>query len=135
MKTIALLRFGAPIPNPAVSQAIAPHVSGPCIATPVPGGILSVFRTESSEADIAEALRQTGAQFFMFDWCAAEIEAPEGFVDAVDRAVLGPDRDRNRMTPNPEAETLTIDQILDKINERGVESLTPAERQRLEAGR
>lgn len=133
MKTIALLRFGAPIPNQAVSQAIAPHVSGPAIATPVPGGILSVFRTESTEADIAEALRQTGAQFFMFDWTTAEIEAPEGFVDAVDRAIFGPGRER--MTPNPEAEALTIDQILDKINERGVESLTPAERQRLEAGR
>ena len=48
MKKLFLVRFGS-APNPAVSQALMPHIVGKAFAAPIPGAILSVFNTQSSE--------------------------------------------------------------------------------------
>ena len=118
MKKLILIRFGDR-PNPTVSNALKPHISGPAFAGPIPGAIMSVFNTESDEAQITQDLKQTGALFFLLDAANVNQNLPEGMMEAIDGA-LG----TSTQAPVP---VLTIDEILDKISAQGFSSLTEAE--------
>jgi len=125
MKRIILIRFGDK-PNPTVSNALKPHIVGQAFAGPIPGAIMSVFNTESDEAQITQDLKETGALFFLLDAATVNQNLPEGMMEAIDR-VLG-------AAPAPEVFVPTIDDVLDKILRHGVQSLTSAEKRILEAG-
>jgi len=121
MKKLILIRFGQ-TPSPAVSNALAPHIVGPAFAAPIPGAILSVFNTNSSEDQITQDVKETGATFFLMDETKVNLNLPEALMQAIDRVVK-----TARATASPQRE-LNLDQILDKIGATGMESLTPEER-------
>ena len=121
MKKLILIRFGQ-TPSPAVSNALAPHIVGPAFAAPIPGAILSVFNTNSSEDQITQDVKETGATFFLMDETKVNLNLPEALMQAIDRVVQ-----TARATASPQR-ALNLDQILDKIGATGMESLTPEER-------
>jgi hypothetical protein len=125
MKKLILIRFGDR-PNPTVSNALKPHIVGQAFAGPVPGAIMSVFNTESDEAQITQDLKETGAIFFLMNADLVNLNLPEGMMEAIN-GMLG--IQTKRETP-----VLTVDEILEKISAKGIASLTPAEIAKLEAG-
>jgi DNA-binding NarL/FixJ family response regulator len=125
MKKLFLVRFGS-TPNPAVSQALKPHIVGPAFAAPIPGAILSVFNTESSEEEITQDVKETGATFFLMEETKVNLNLPEALMHAIN-AVL----QTAAQTATPD---LTVDEILDKISRSGVESLTQREKEILQRG-
>lgn len=118
MQKFILIRFGNS-PSPAVSQALKPHIQGPAFAGPIPGAIMSVFNSSSEESQIAEAIKETGATFFLMKEDAISLNLPDGMMEAINQ-VLG-------TAPQAPAQELTLDDVLDKISASGFESLTPAE--------
>jgi DNA-binding NarL/FixJ family response regulator len=125
MKKLFLVRFGS-APNPAVSQALKPHIVGPAFAAPIPGAILSVFNTQSSEEEITQDVKETGATFFLMEETKVNLNLPEALMQAIN-AVL----QTAAQTATPD---LTVDEILDKISRSGVESLTQREKEILQRG-
>lgn len=123
-----IFRAGVPMPIPEVSAALRPHINSPdAKAFPVPGGVVSIIDTESSIADVSAALDQVGVFFFIVPMDANVVGMPQGLNDALNqRGIVAPS------APQP-VRPLTVDEILDKINATGVESLTDAERAILEA--
>jgi hypothetical protein len=121
MKKLILIRFGQ-TPSPAVSNALASHIVGPAFAAPIPGAILSVFNTNSSEDQITQDVKETGATFFLMDEAKVNLNLPEALIQAINKVMQ-----TARATASPQRE-LNLDQILDKIGATGMESLTPEER-------
>lgn len=127
MRKIVFMRFGPPIPIPQVSAALRPHIANPetAYAFPMPGGVLSIFDTESTDEQITADVKPTGAFFFVFPFNGNATALPEPIME---RLGVTP-------TTTPEAETeLTIDDILQKVHDHGMELLTPAEKAILERG-
>lgn len=122
MKHIILIRFGS-VPNPAVTEALTPHINGPAIAVPVPGSILSAFQSESSIEKIKADLDNLGIQFFLFEKGDVVFKLPQPYQEAIDKVFGGETQSR----PAPVREW-TVDEVLDLINEHGIESLTPEQR-------
>ena len=121
------MRFGPPIPIPQVSAALRPHIANPetAYAFPTPGGVLSVFDTESTDEQIAADVKPTGALFFVFPFNSNAFQLPEPIMERLGAMP----------TTAPEAEIeLTIDDVLQKVHDHGMESLTPAEKAILERG-
>jgi hypothetical protein len=121
MKKVFLIRFGS-APSPAVSQALAPHIVGRAFAAPIPGAILSVFNTNSSEEEITQDVKETGATFFLMEETKVNLNLPEALIQAINKVVGTAQR-----MASPQRE-LSLDDILDKIARSGMDSLTPEER-------
>ena len=122
MKALTLIRFGQS-PSPEVSAALAPHIVGKAVALPIPGAILSIFKSNSSIEEVREAIAETGAMFILSD--NTELVLPQPLMDAIKKVF--PEAE-----PAAEEKTLTMDEILDLINQNGIESLTPDQKRQLE---
>lgn len=122
MKALTLIRFGQ-IPSPEVSAALAPHIVGKAVALPIPGAILSIFKSNSSIEEVREAIAETGAMFILSD--NTELVLPQPLMDAIKKVF--PEAE-----PAAEEKTLTMDEILDLISQNGIESLTPDQKRQLE---
>jgi hypothetical protein len=122
MKKLTLIRFGQS-PSPEVSAALAPHIVGKAVALPIPGAILSIFKSNSSIEEVREAIAKTGAMFILSD--NTELVLPQPLMDAIKKVF--PEAE-----PAAEEKTLTMDEILDLISQNGIESLTPDQRRQLE---
>lgn len=127
MRKIVFMRFGPPIPIPQVSAALRPHIANPetAYAFPMPGGVLSIFDTESTDEQITADVKPTGAFFFVFPFNGNATALPEPIMERLGATP----------TTSPEAETeLTIDDVLQKVHDHGMESLTPVEKAILKRG-
>lgn len=127
MEKLILVRFGS-TPSPAVSAAIAPHISGKAFAAPIPGAILSVFNSPSNLEDICDAVKETGAYFMLMRYNDVNLFMPEELIAAINKVMGQLDRVQ---TPSAQREW-TLDEVLDLINAKGIESLTPEQRRVLE---
>jgi hypothetical protein len=127
MRKIVFMRFGPPIQIPSVSAALRPHIANPeaAFAFPMPGGVLSIFDTESTDEQIAADVKPVGVPFFIFPFNPNALNLPEPILERLGATP----------TTAPEAETeLTIDDILQKVHDQGMESLTVVEKAILERG-
>lgn len=128
MRRIVFMRFGQPIPIPQVSEALRPHIANQATAYafPMPGGVLSIFDTESTDEQITSDVKQVGAFFMVFPFNGRATNLPEPIMERLGCST-------NDTDSQPVA--LTVDQILEKIYAgQSVESLTPEERVILERG-
>ena len=125
MKKIVMFRFSPPIPMPQVSAALRQHIINPqtAIAMLCPGGVLSIFDSESTEEEITNDVKATGAAFFIFPYNRASMNLPHQLLEQLDSVLGTTEVPATPSRPVP----LTVDQILDKINMTGHESLTPEE--------
>lgn len=124
MQQLVLVRFGDR-PNPIVSIALAPHIVGQAFASQIPGAIMSVFNTESTIHEVANSIQQTGVYFILMKSSDARINMPKQLIEAINQAV-------EMEEAQPQNDEMTIDDVLDQINRKGIASLTPAQRQILE---
>ena len=127
MKKMILARMGFG-PNPAVSMALKPHLNGCAMLCPAPGLIMTFFETESTEEKITQDLKETGAMFFIFPWEPTHFNLPQGLAEEFEAKCGTP------TTTTPAAHVPTFDEVLDKVNSEGAESLTPEEKEILERG-
>ena len=125
MKKLILIRIGQ-VPNPLVTAALAPHMTGRPVAFPIPGSIVSIFDTVSSLEEVSESVKETGAFFFLFELENANIHLPEEVMEVIGQAI--------GTQTQPQTPEQTVDEILDLIRERGVECLTPEQKRILEQG-
>lgn len=128
MKKVVLIRIGQ-VPNPEVTAALAPHMTGRPIAFPIPGAIVSVFDTPHSLEEVSESVKQTGVFFFLVEFDKMQMHLPDEVMGAVSRAIGTPTQ------PTPSQPELSIDDVLDLITRNGIESLTPEQRRILDEGR
>ena len=120
MQKLILVRFGNQ-PSPAVSMALKPHISGRAFAAPIPGAIMSVFNSPSNLEEICDAIKETGAFFMLMKYNDVNLFMPEEILEAINEVMGKIDRVE---TSSPQRDW-TIDEILDLINQKGMESLTP----------
>lgn len=135
MQKVVVFRFGPPIPVPPITNALIPHfASGKPMAISVPGGVMSVFNTNSSIDEIATSIKGVDLPiiFFVFKYSPTSIVLPAELTEAIAEA-LG-DEAPETPTVIPNAPVGTYDQILDKINATGMSSLTAADLAELRAG-
>ena len=118
MQKLILVRFGNQ-PSPAVSTALKPHIVGSSFACPIPGAIMSVFNTESTKEEITADVKRTGAYFILMRADEAKVNLPEELMEVIEQIV------GDEPAISTDSRELTIDDILDLINENGIESLTP----------
>lgn len=126
MKKLILIRIGQ-VPNPQVTAALIPHMTGRPVAFPIPGAIVSVFDTESSLDEVNESVKSTGAFFFLTEFENSKMHLPEEVMEILGESIGTP--------PQPETREWSIDEVLDLITANGIESLTPSQRQILDQGR
>lgn len=123
---IVIMRFGPPVPIPAINEALKPHFQSDPQARmfPTPGGVLSVFNTESTPEEVATSLKEVSPDlpFFVMPLDSARMQVPGLF------EIVGEDN------PTPQAAPLNMDAILEKISATGMESLTQEEKDFLERG-
>jgi len=124
MKKLTLIRFGQG-PSPEVSTALAPHIVGKAVALPIPGAILSIFKSNSTMDEVREAIAQTGAMFILSE--STELVLPQPLMDMIKK--IFPES-----ASIVEDKPLTMDEILDLISQNGIESLTPSQLQTLRSG-
>lgn len=133
MKKIVVLRFGPPIPIPEINQALRPHFANDqsAKAFPVPGRVMSVFNTDSTPEQIAESIKALSLDipFFVFPYDRKASSLPQPLEDAINSESVPSN------SAQPTAPALTVDQILEKISEHRIESLTEVERATLNASR
>ena len=138
MQKVVVFRFGPPIPIPPITNALIPHfASGKPMAIPVPGGVMSVFNTNSTIDEIATSIKGTELPiiFFVFAYSRTSTVLPTELADAIADALGDEVAEASTVMPNePSATVGTYDQILDKINATGMSSLTEAELAVLKAG-
>ena len=134
MRKIVFLRFGPPIMIPEINQALRPHFAADqsAKAFPMPGGVMSVFSTESSLEQVADSVKALNMPipFFVFEYRPEMSSLPKQIEDAVNDNTPAHDA-----PPNEEVAEPTVDEILEKITEHGIESLTEREREILNAGK
>lgn len=132
MKKLILVRFTpAPIPNPAVSRALASHM----MTTPrpqmfaMPGAIITLFATESDVNAVNDDLKRTNSMFVLADVQDAKVNLPQELTRIPEvAAFLG-----EAVVPTQrQARAWTLNELLDLINENGINSLTPEQKARLE---
>ena len=124
MKKLTLIRFGQS-PSPEVSTALAPHIVGKAVALPIPGAILSIFNSGSTMEEVRESIAKTGAMFILSE--STEMVLPQPLMAAILKVFKDAE-------PVAEDTPLTMDEILDLINQNGIESLTPSQLQTLRSG-
>lgn len=124
MNKIVIMRFGPQRPIKEINKALRPHFShdANAKAVPVPGGVMSVFNTESTLEDVSKSLKRISQDlpFFVMKYDETHMQIPG-------------------LTPNEASDveddatpTLTVDQILEKISANGINSLTENEKSILE---
>jgi hypothetical protein len=127
MKKVVLVRFGD-VPSPTVSAALKPHLNGIAIAFPVPGAVMSIFETESSEDQIAQDVKATGAMFLLFPLVPSQMALPVPVMEAVNaKFEISPE-------PTDSIADVTLEAVIARMREHGIISLTEAEKQLLQAG-
>jgi len=122
MKKLTLIRFGQS-PSSEVSAALAPHIVGKAVALPIPGAILSIFKSNSTMDEVREAVAQTGAMFILSE--STEMVLPQPLMDVILKVFKD-------AAPVAEDKPLTMDEILDLISQNGIESLTSDQKRQLE---
>lgn len=68
-KKIVLVHFGFPGAIPQITAVLSPHISDWSTANALthPGGVISLFKTESDLEQIASDLEQIGVMFLLFE--------------------------------------------------------------------
>jgi hypothetical protein len=130
MKKLILVRIGQ-VPNPMVTAALIPHMTGRPVAFPIPGAIVSIFDTQSSIEQVSESIKETGAFFFLMEQRNAAMHLPPEVMEIISQVTEGSE---TSTSSQPEQE-LSIDDVLDLITQNGIESLTPAQKQILDQSR
>lgn len=127
---LAILRLGTDAPITGDAVMLAGLVKdGNIIGGPVPGGIITLIHTEASKSDIVRLAREAEAELGdclpVFVWDIDEdvtnIDQFEVYQEMV--------KQFNEMTgkSGPTVIHMSIDDVLDKINRSGLESLTDEE--------
>lgn len=128
MKKIVVLRFGPPMPIPEINQALRPHFAADqsAKAFPMPGGVLSVFSTESTLEQVSDSIKALNMPipFFVFEYHLETSSLPKPIEDAINDSTPACDA-----SPDEEVVEPTVDEILEKITAQGIESLTERERE------
>lgn len=132
MKRITLVRLGM-LPNPAVSNALAPHIKdGKAVAFPIPGAIMTILDTESTLQQVSDAVIATGSHFIISD--NTGLHLPTEILAIISRGLE--ERGMRPLTDVVEIERgepiLSLDQLLDLVAEKGIAGLTPQQRERLD---
>jgi len=130
MKRFILARHGFG-PSPNFSMALRPFLNGAAILTPLPGLILTFFESESESSEITDALKETGAHFFLFPYDPTSFSISQKVCNDFESKCQSTSGINS--TNTPQNVPLSIDIILDKVAETGIESLTPEEKAFLEA--
>lgn len=133
MQKIVILRFGPPIPIPEINAALRPHFADQAAkAFPMPGGVMSVFNTNSTIEEVTNSVKEAvpGLPFFIFSYDPKGRSLPQPLIDAIES-----DAEPTSNGAQATATELTIDEILEKITASGMESLTPSELAVLNANR
>lgn len=126
MKKVILIRFGD-TPNPAITNALIPHIHGKAMAFPAPGSIISIFETNSELSAIDSSVNQTGALYFLMDFETSVMRLPVEAHAAIDRK-FGTD---DHVELERGDRIYSMNELLDLINENGIDSLTPNQKQQL----
>jgi hypothetical protein len=129
MQKIVIMRFGPPTPIFEINAALKPHFADKLAkAFPMPGGVMSVFNTESSIEEVTASIKETGVPvpFFIFPFNADACQLPPQAI-----AAITGEADNGTSAPT---RTPTMDEVLEKISATGIESLTPEEKAVLNAG-
>jgi len=123
---IVIMRFGPSVAIPEITLALVPHFQNDPrpLRFPVPGGVISVFNTDSTPEEVAASLKEVSPElpFLVMPFDKDRLQLPGLF------EIIGED------TTETAAPPLTIDQILDKVNATGMSSLTDEERNILNGG-
>ena len=122
---IVIMRFGPPTPIKAINDALLPHFQNDpkAVMLPTPGGVMSVFNTDSTPEEVAASLKEVSSDlpFFVMPLNSECMQIP-GLFEHFGENV-----------PNePQTSTLSVDEVLEKISATGLESLTEDERALLE---
>lgn len=124
MNKIVIMRFGPQRLIKEINEALRPHFShdANAKAVPVPGGVMSVFNTESTLEDVSKSLKRIDRNlpFFVMPFNENHMQIP------------GLTSDESSDVEDDEVPTLTVDQILEKISANGINSLTENEKSILE---
>jgi hypothetical protein len=133
IKQLFLVRMGDR-PSPQVTEALMPFVhEGKAIAFPIPGAIVSIFYTEHSIPEIAQAIQErTGAYFMLSENAAFHFPAPVMDMVLAQLQRFGMTSHEVMETQAPQEPTLTLDDLLELVSRGGVSSLTAQQRQLLE---
>lgn len=119
-KKVVLVRFGFPGPVPQITAVLKPHISDWSTASALihPGGVISLFKTESTLEQISSDLKQIGVLFFLFEANQDFSNLPPSWA-----SLLGALCEPETVTQTE----LTIDDVLLKITDHGMDSLTEEE--------
>jgi len=124
MEKIVIMRFGPQMPIREINEALKPHFANDLNATaiPVPGGVLSVFNTESTPEEVSKSLKRVDRNlpFFVMPYNENLMQIP------------GLTSDESSDVEDDEFPSITVNEILDKISTNGIASLTEIEKAILE---
>lgn len=136
-KKLIVIRFGTPTPTKGDMAAVAKITGGSLDAAgcPSPFGIVSIFHTELSPAEVTNIYTEVAAEM---DDClptiAFEADGPVGynfderFFDHFEKCNIAFDE---RFGTSRVECTMELDELLDLIHEKGLENLTDVELTRL----
>jgi hypothetical protein len=125
MKKLIIIRIGNR-PDPRVTLALASHIHGKAIVFAIPGSVVSVFMSESTPEAVHESVKPTGHFFFVG-------EEGDKFMTNFPREIQAViDREFGEAPRTQPAPELSLDDLLSLVSANGLESLTTAQRTRLE---
>ena len=132
VRQLFLVRLGG-VPDPRVTQILMPFVhEKKAIAFPIPGAIVSIFYTEHSTEEIATAISTQVPHYFMVSENMAFHFPPEVTTHITTKMRELGMTHHEVIEPQAAQADLTLDDLLGLVSEKGLENLTPSQRQRLE---
>lgn len=130
MKKLILVRFAPTMqPNPAVTRALAPHMkqTPKPVAFPLPGVIVTLFVTDSTLDQVRDSINETRSCFVLADTEISHIMLPPEIMKT-------PMVKKFFNNSEPASQTIwSLDELLDMVAANGLDSLTPAQREALNA--
>lgn len=138
MIKIVLVRFGPPVPIPQISRALQPHFGDAHpMAFPMPGAVVSVFNTESTVEQVTASIKEVTDEvpFFIFEFNPEGCQLPGELVTQISGGSPVERRSAQVQRPNQSRPARTMDEVLDKIADFGIESLTEEEKTILNSNR
>lgn len=132
VRQLFLVRLGG-VPDPRVTQILMPFVhENKAIAFPIPGAIVTILYTEHSTEEIATAISSAVPHYFMLSENMAFHFPPE-VTNMITKKLREFGMTHHEVIDPQAAQVdLTLDDLLGLVSARGLENLTPSQRQRLE---
>ena len=128
-KRFAILRLGSD--QPIIGDAVMlVHLADTMIGCPIPGGIITFIQTDATNEDIVNSARAAEEELDdmlpVVVWDLSEDSTSlDNFIHV--KETINKFNEMCGEKGSPEVIHMSIDDVLDKINQSGLESLTPAE--------